>query len=67
MDMSFANQSLSVEYLRKKASTLKKEVHGVPVAIDREVARLKLKSMGIEIDSPTADQDRYMRTWSEGT
>ena len=67
MDMSFANQSLSVEYLKKKARSLAKEVHSVPADIDREVARLKLKSMGIEIDSPTADQDRYMRTWSEGT
>ncbi len=67
MDMSFANQALCVEYLKKKARSLKKEVHSVPVAIDREVARLKLKSMGIEIDSTTADQDRYMRTWSEGT
>jgi adenosylhomocysteinase len=67
MDMSFANQLLSVEYLKKKARSLAKEVHSVPADIDREVARLKLKSMGIEIDSPTADQDRYMRTWSEGT
>ncbi|HEY2955940.1 MAG TPA: adenosylhomocysteinase [Candidatus Eisenbacteria bacterium] len=67
MDMSFANQSLSVEYLRKKARTLKKDVHPVPASIDRQVAVLKLKSMGIEIDSLTADQDRYMRTWSEGT
>jgi len=67
MDMSFANQSLSVEYLKKNGRSLAKEVHSVPADIDREVARLKLKSMGIEIDSPTADQDRYMRTWSEGT
>ena len=67
MDMSFANQALSVEYLRKKARSLPKDVHSVPADIDREVARLKLKSMGIEIDSLTADQDRYMRTWSEGT
>jgi len=67
MDMSFANQSLCVEFLRKKARSLKKEVHSVPASIDHQVARLKLKSMGIEIDSPTADQDRYMRTWSEGT
>jgi adenosylhomocysteinase len=67
MDMSFANQALSVEYLKKKARSLGKEVISVPADIDREVARLKLKSMGIEIDSTTADQDRYMRTWSEGT
>ncbi len=67
MDMSFANQSLSVEFLRRKARTLKKEVYPVPAAIDREVARLKLKSMGIGIDSATPEQERYLRAWSEGT
>jgi adenosylhomocysteinase len=67
MDMSFANQALSVEYLKKNAGTLAKDVHTVPADIDREVARLKLQSMGIEIDTPTADQVRYMSTWSEGT
>jgi adenosylhomocysteinase len=67
MDMSFANQSLSVEYLRKKAKTLKKDVYVVPTYIDREVARLKLKSMNVAIDTLTPEQDRYMRTWSEGT
>jgi adenosylhomocysteinase len=67
MDMSFANQALSVEFLRKKAKTLKKQVYVVPQSIDREVARLKLKSMGIDIDVLTPEQDRYMRTWSEGT
>ncbi len=67
MDMSFANQSLSVEYLRKKAKALKKDVYGVPSHIDREVARLKLKSMKVEIDTLTPEQDRYLRTWSEGT
>jgi adenosylhomocysteinase len=67
MDMSFANQSLSVEYLRKKARTLKKDVYVVPQAIDREVARLKLATMGIAIDTLTPEQERYMRTWSEGT
>ena len=67
MDMSFANQALSVEHLCKKAKTLKKDVHIVPPTIDRTVARLKLDSMNIEIDQLTAEQDRYMRTWSEGT
>ena len=67
MDMSFANQALSVEYLRKKAKTLKKEVFTVPPSIDREVARLKLRSMDIYIDTLTPEQDRYLRTWSEGT
>ncbi|HKQ57578.1 MAG TPA: adenosylhomocysteinase [Candidatus Eisenbacteria bacterium] len=67
MDMSFANQSLSVEYLKKKAKTLKKDVYIVPKQIDRQVARLKLKSMGVAIDTLTPEQDRYLRTWSEGT
>jgi adenosylhomocysteinase len=67
MDMSFANQALSVEYLRKKAKSLKKEVYVVPQNIDREVSRLKLKSMEIDIDVLTADQERYMKSWSEGT
>ena len=67
MDMSFANQALCVEFLKKKAKTLKKDVYRVPDAIDRQVARLKLKSMGIGIDTLTPEQDRYLRTWSEGT
>ncbi|MGH7741427.1 MAG: adenosylhomocysteinase [Candidatus Eiseniibacteriota bacterium] len=67
MDMSFANQALSVEYLRKKSGTLKKEVYVVPPAIDRTVSKLKLKSMNIEIDVLTAEQDKYLRSWSEGT
>jgi adenosylhomocysteinase len=67
MDMSFANQALSVEYLRKKSRTLKKDVYVVPKPIDQSVAKLKLASMDIEIDHLTAEQDKYMRTWSEGT
>jgi adenosylhomocysteinase len=67
MDMSFANQALSVEFLKKKARTLKKEVYKVPDNIDRQVASLKLASMGIVIDDLTPEQDKYLRTWSEGT
>ena len=67
MDMSFANQALSVEYLRKKAKTLKKDVYIVPKLIDAEVARLKLRSMEVDIDTLTAEQEKYLRTWSEGT
>ncbi len=67
MDMSFANQALSVEYLVKQAGKLEKSVHTVPEAIDKEVARLKLKSMGTTIDTLTPAQVRYMATWSEGT
>jgi adenosylhomocysteinase len=67
MDMSFANQSLSLEYLKKKAKTLGRDVYGVPRDIDQEVARLKLKTMGITIDVLTPEQERYLRSWSEGT
>jgi len=67
MDMSFANQSLSVEYLKKKGKTLSKNVHVVPAYIDHEVARLKLKTMDITIDVLTPEQVRYLRSWSEGT
>ena len=67
MDMSFANQALSVEHLKKNLRSLKREVYKVPDDIDREVSRLKLASMGIGIDVPTAEQRKYMATWSEGT
>jgi adenosylhomocysteinase len=67
MDMSFANQALSLEYLKKKAKTLGRDVYTVPRDIDMEVARLKLKTMGITIDVLTPEQERYLRSWSEGT
>jgi adenosylhomocysteinase len=67
MDMSFANQALSVEHLVKKGRKLKKNVYVVPQDIDKEVARLKLKSMGIDIDVLTPEQVKYLATWSEGT
>jgi adenosylhomocysteinase len=67
MDMSFANQALSLEFLKKKAKTLSKDVHVVPRHIDEEVAKLKLKTMNITIDVLTPEQERYLRTWSEGT
>jgi adenosylhomocysteinase len=67
MDMSFANQALSVEYLNHEGRGLAKEVHPVPPAIDREIARLKLQSMGITIDALTAEQTSYLSSWGEGT
>ncbi len=67
MDMSFANQALCVEHLRKKVKTLKRDVYPVPEPIDREVARLKLDSMDVAIDALTSEQERYLRSWSEGT
>lgn len=67
MDMSFANQALGVEYLVKQGKELVPAVHPVPREIDREVARLKLASMGMEIDALTPEQETYLRSWREGT
>jgi adenosylhomocysteinase len=67
MDMSFANQSLSAAFLAKEHAHLEKKVYDVPVEIDEEVARLKLESMGIDIDVLTPEQAKYMESWSEGT
>jgi adenosylhomocysteinase len=67
MDVDFANQALSVEHLVRNAERLEPRVHGVPEAIDREVARLKLESLGVEIDSLTDDQRRYLHSWEHGT
>jgi adenosylhomocysteinase len=67
MDMSFANQALCAEYMAKNASMLENKVYDVPADIDAEVARLKLKAMGIEIDTLTEEQQRYLTSWEEGT
>ncbi len=67
MDMSFANQALAAEFMVKHHETLEKKVHAVPEDIDREIARLKLASMGIKIDTPTPEQVKYMTSWEEGT
>jgi adenosylhomocysteinase len=67
MDMSFANQALSVEWIVKRRGTLDPEVHPVPAEIDAEVARLKLQTMGIEIDALTKEQEEYLRSWEQGT
>jgi len=67
MDMSFANQGMAAAYLAKNHASLKKQVYDVPLEIDEEVAKLKLSSMGIEIDTLTAAQVKYMDSWSEGT
>lgn len=67
MDMSFANQALACEWLTKKAGSLAKKVYDVPDVIDREVARLKLETMGIRVDELTAAQERYLASWEEGT
>ncbi len=67
MDMSFANQALCAEYMAKHAKTLERKVYDVPDEIDSEVARLKLNAMAIEIDTLTAEQQRYLTSWEEGT
>jgi adenosylhomocysteinase len=67
MDMSFANQALSAEYAVEHVGSLERRVYVVPAEIDREIARLKLATMGIEIDTLTAEQERYLSSWDEGT
>jgi adenosylhomocysteinase len=67
MDMSFANQALASEYMVKNASQLKSQVYSVPEPIDRHIAKLKLESMGIQLDKLTPDQEQYLSSWSEGT
>jgi len=67
MDMSFANQALSAEYIKTKSQDLGKDVYKVPEEIDREVASLKLRAMGIEIDQLTPEQVKYLSSWEFGT
>jgi adenosylhomocysteinase len=67
MDMSFANQALSVEYLVKRGRELEPRVHPVPEEIDRSIASLKLEAMGVRIDKLTKEQRRYLSSWQEGT
>jgi len=67
MDMSFANQALSAEYMNQNAKSLEKSVYGVPQEIDTEIARLKLLSLGVQIDTLTEEQERYLASWQEGT
>ena len=67
MDMSFANQALSAEYMLKNAEQLKNQVYPVPDEIDQEIARLKLEAMEIKIDVLTPEQIKYLNSWEEGT
>jgi adenosylhomocysteinase len=67
MDMSFANQALCAEYMAKNCRKLEKKVYSVPSKIDQEIARLKLKSMGIKIDALTPAQKKYLQSWEAGT
>ncbi|HQP09539.1 MAG TPA: adenosylhomocysteinase, partial [Anaerolineaceae bacterium] len=67
MDMSFANQALSAEYMVKHYKELENKVYSVPEVIDREIARLKLESMGVTIDQLSQEQLDYLNSWEEGT
>jgi len=67
MDMSFANQALCAAYILRHAERLERTVYPVPEEIDREIARLKLQAMGVEIDVLTPEQERYLASWEEGT
>jgi adenosylhomocysteinase len=67
MDMSFANQALGIEYAVQHASELERKVYPVPAAIDNEIARLKLATMGVEIDTLSDEQAKYLASWDEGT
>jgi adenosylhomocysteinase len=67
MDMSFANQALCCEYIVKNGKSLEKKVYAVPEEIDKQIAALKLESMGVQIDTLTPEQERYLASWQEGT
>jgi adenosylhomocysteinase len=67
MDMSFANQALSAEFIVNNAASLERKVYDVPVEIDSEIARLKLATMGIDKDELTPEQEKYLASWDEGT
>lgn len=67
MDMSFANQAMSVEHMVKNHASLEKRVYSVPLDIDKQVARMKLEAMGVKIDRLTVEQEKYLASWSEGT
>jgi adenosylhomocysteinase len=67
MDMSFANQALACEHLVTNKGKLEPGIHSIPVEVDKEIARLKLQAMGIQIDTLTAEQIEYMNSWTSGT
>jgi adenosylhomocysteinase len=67
MDMSFANQALAAEYAIQHAAELERKVYPVPAEIDAEIAKLKLATMGVEVDILTEEQERYLASWDEGT
>jgi adenosylhomocysteinase len=67
MDMSFANQALSAEFMAKHHAELERKVYSVPKDIDTEIARLKLVSMGVQVEPLTVEQKKYLSSWEMGT
>ena len=67
MDMSFANQALGMEFIVKNRGKLENKMYTLPIEVDEEIARLKLESMGVKIDTLTPEQEKYLNSWSEGT
>jgi adenosylhomocysteinase len=67
MDMSFANQALSAEFMLRNNRDLEDDVYAVPADIDKEIARLKLNAMGVRIDKLTPEQQKYLASWEMGT
>jgi adenosylhomocysteinase len=67
MDMSFANQALCSEWMVKNHAKLERQVYSVPAEIDKEIARLKLKAMGVKLDVLTKEQEKYLNSWELGT
>jgi adenosylhomocysteinase len=63
MDMSFANQALGMEYIIKNRGKLENKLHTLPESVDKAIAELKLKTMGIEIDTLTPEQEKYLNSW----
>ena len=67
MDMSFANQALGLEFAVQNAGDLENKVYPVPAEIDKQIAKLKLATIGVEIDELTEEQAKYLASWDEGT
>ena len=67
MDMSFANQALGMEFLIKNQGKLENKLYTLPHEVDLEIAKLKLESMGLEIDTLTPEQEAYLNSWQAGT
>ena len=67
MDMSFANQALGIEFILKNKGKLENKLYCLPKSVDVEIAKIKLDSMGIKIDTLTKEQEEYLNSWTQGT